>query len=72
VKNWFQSLGFRIQLVPVHIGSDGGGGGGGGVPVTSPNQPLVMMAAPSARQGKTYTDLDAPSTNRVVLDYGDI
>lgn len=70
-------------FVQVPIGSDGGGGHGhghgpggggrgGGGPMTSPNQPLVVMAAPGSARGKSYTDLDAPNTNRVVLDYGDI
>lgn len=65
----------QVPMTGSEVGGPGGADGGtpgGGANVTSPNQPLVMMAAPSSGRGKSYTDLDAPSANRVVLDYGDI
>ena len=71
-------LGPFVQ-VPVGSQQPGGETGGGAVAAAPPipTGPMVMMA-PGGSGGaravgkKNYTDLDAPASTRVVLDYGDI
>ena len=71
-------LGPFVQ-VPVGSQQPGGETGGGAAAAAPPipTGPMVMMA-PGGSGGaravgkKNYTDLDAPASTRVVLDYGDI